>query len=139
MRKVKPSDISMVVSALRKNIENGWMVDQGFEILKRLLDTRDAQKKCIQFGALSCLISGLKIHADEYKIQLKGVTALRKYCDYVPTQEKAIINMEVTNIAITRLKMFREKEEMVQCVTQPNTGPRRRTLTPLRPGRRPTS
>ena len=114
MRSVKPSDISMVVSAMRKNLDNAWMVDQGFEILKRLLDQRDAQKKCIQFGALSQILGGLKIHKDEYNIQLKGVTALRKYTDHGPTQEKAILSPEVTDIAITRLKMFRDKEAMVQ-------------------------
>ena len=50
MRRVKSSDISMVVSTMRKNPENHWMVDQGLEILKRLLVIPDAQKKCLTFG-----------------------------------------------------------------------------------------
>ncbi len=113
MRMVKPSDISMVISAMRKNISSHWMVDQGFEIIKRLLDVRDAQKKCIQFGALPQILGGLKVHQSDYNIQLKGMTALRKYCTYNVTQEKAILNIEVTNMGISRLKLHRDKEEMV--------------------------
>ena len=98
----------------RKNMDNHWMVTQGMDILQRLLDQKDAQKKCIQFGALPQILKGLKVHATTYEIQILGIKALRKYCHYAPTQEKAILNMEVTNAAITRLKLFRDKEEMVE-------------------------
>jgi len=114
MGMVKPADISMVVGTMRKNMDNHWMITQGMDILQRLLDQKDAQKKCIQFGALVQILKGLKVHAATYDIQILGIKALRKYCQYPPTQEKAMLNMDVTNMGITRLKLFRDKEEMVE-------------------------
>ena len=102
MRMVKPSDISMVVGTMRKNMDNHWMINQGMDILQRLLDQKDAQKKCIQFGALSQILRGLKTHASTFEIQIKGIKALRKFTEHTLTQEKAILNLEVTNLGITR-------------------------------------
>ena len=113
MRMVKPADIGMIVGTMRKNINNHWMINQAMDIIQRLLDQRDAQKKCIQFGALPQVIKGLKIHAQTYDIQILGMKALYKYTLYTPTQEKAMLTIDVTNMAITRLKMFRDKEETV--------------------------
>ena len=132
MRMVKPGDVSMVVGTMRKNIDNHWMINQAMDIIQRLLDHRDAQKKCIQvrsetrseatkrceyhgigekldsntgssqFGALPQLIKGLKVHAQNYDIQIKGMKALYKYTLHSPTQEKAMLTTDVTNMAITR-------------------------------------
>ena len=116
MRRVKPSDLSMVVSTMRKNPDNHWMVDQGLEILNRLLDIPDAQKKCLNFGALSVVLNCVSFHTDDYNLQLKGMIVLRKHCQestLTRLTEKAMLNMDVTKVAISNLKNFRSKEEMV--------------------------
>ncbi|GMH76112.1 hypothetical protein TL16_g06975 [Triparma laevis f. inornata] len=113
MRMVKPADISMVVGTMRKNIDNHWMINQAMDIIQRLLVHRDAQKKCIQFGALPQILKGLTHHADTYEIQVLGMKALHKYTLYSVTQEKAMLNVDVTSMAVSRLKKFRDQEEMV--------------------------
>ncbi|GMH89515.1 hypothetical protein TrST_g11345 [Triparma strigata] len=113
MRMVKPADISMVVGTMRKNITNHWMINQAMDIIQRLLVHRDAQKKCIQFGALPQILKGLNHHAETYEIQVLGMKALHKYTLYTVTQEKAMLNVDVTTMAVSRLKKFRDQEEMV--------------------------
>jgi hypothetical protein len=90
------------------------MIDEGLEIIKRLMDSIEAQKKCLQFGALSVVTSGLKAHSNNYEIQLKGMTVVRKYV----TRDKAMVSMDVTNLAVSRLKMHRDSEEMVKEVLE---------------------